>query len=184
MSKRKVGRVVFRKIRGRIVPVVIKNINDGAAAASSYAGNKFRKIVAETPDKQRLGTLNLLVPKKGKHAEVLSVNVEKEFRRRGISKQLFERASQFAARAGKKFLRSEDIQAVAQVKIRSSQGWFKAGNKLKSRSRFTADQFGPYGEKTKRIGPKTAIDFIKQNNSPASTGRQIKGTTMIRRKKK
>lgn len=180
----KLGRVIFRRIHGKLIPIRITNTADKVAQASDYGGNKFRQIKAVLPSGETIGKMNLRVPKKGAHAEVISVNVEKQFKKKGISKNLFSRAVDFLNRAGKKFLRGEDIQHVAQAKIRSKAGWYKAGPKRKLRTKFIADQFGYYGEESKRIKPIDAINYIKQNNSKHSTGRQIKATTFIKKAKK
>lgn len=190
LPKGKVGRFIFRKIRGRIIRINIKNSADTVAQASSYAGDKFRKITAEVAEHSDdfgrpnvIGSLNLRVPKKGVSAELLNVEVAKDFRKKGISKNLFQRAVDFLGRTNMKFLRSEDIQHVAQIKIRRQHGAYRAGTKLKNRAKFTADQFGPYGEETRRVNFRDAIDIIKQNNSPYSKGRQIKGTLMFKKGK-
>src|SRR3990172_11191025 len=177
--KGKLGRVIFRKIGGRIVPIRIRNIADKVAQASSYVGVRHRKIIAEAPGKNIIGSLHLTVPLKGKAATIASVEVRKEFRKRGISKNMFERASQFLGRAKYKFIRSDDIQHVAQVNIRiKSGGKYKAGEKMKSSSRFFADQFGAHGESTKRIQSVEARYLTKNNPE----GRIVTATTMINKK--
>jgi hypothetical protein len=173
--KGKLGRLLFRKIKGRIVPIRISNVRDAIAEQHSY-GTKYRKIIAES-DKEFMGQLTLEIPKKGNKAYVKDVRVPKEFRRKGISKNLFARAKSFLERYGIGFLRSQDLQHPAQVKIRKKLGgMYKAGAKKKSRSRFFADQFGPWGEETRRVMSKDAIDIIKNN----PTGRQVSGTTMLK----
>ncbi len=178
MGKSKLGRVLFRKIGGRIVPIKISNVADKAANASSY-GDKFRHITAKLPDGEQIAKLNLRLEKKGK-ATLVSVGVEEKFRKRGIAKNLFARATQFLERAGFKFLRSEEIQHGAQVKIRSSYGRYKAGAKSKNRTKFIADQFGPYGEGKMRINRDLALEILKRNYM----GRQITATTMLKKAKK
>lgn len=175
MAKGKLGRYLFRKVRGRVIPIKISNVSDKIAEASDYSGSKFRKIIAKTDKGEHVGQLTLRIPKKGKSADLIDVRVNKEFRRKGISKNLFARASEFLDRSGFKFLRSDDIQAAAQVKIRANQGRYRAGRKFRNKSRFVADQFGPWGEQSRRVSPKEAIDILKNNR----TGRQVKGTTMI-----
>lgn len=178
--KGKLGRVIFRRIGGRLIPIRISNVADAVATASSQTA-KFRKIVAELPDKTRVGVMHLEIPKKGRAASVVAVNVEKTFRRKGVSKNLFARAQQFLSRAGRKFLRSEDLQHPAQVKIRKALGQgYKAGGKRKAGSRFFADQFGPYQEQTKRVTSEEARAILSKNRS----GRQVKVTTKIYKRKK
>ena len=184
--KGKLGRVLFRKIGGRIIPIRISNVADKISDANhvgNYTGKSnvaHRKIQAILPDKTAIATMNLKIPKKGKTAEVQNVEVAKAFRRKGISKNLFARATQFLERSGYKFLRSEDLQSPAQVKIRSAFGRYKAGAKGKNRTKFFADQFGPYGENTKRISKDDAIAILRGTNEK---GRQIKATTMLKKKK-
>ena len=178
--KGKIGKIIFRKINGRIVPIRIKNVADKIAQASDAGGSRFRKIIESSEKHGFMGQLTLRVPPRGKSAEVVDVRVVEQFRRRGISKNLFARATQFLQKAGYKFLQSTDIQHPAQVKIRKQFGKaYYAGGKRKAGSRFFADQFGPYGEQTRRITSKDAIDILKNN----SLGRQIKATTMIKKKK-
>lgn len=177
--KDKLGRILFRKIGGRIIPIRIKNVGDIAANASQI-GIKSRKIVAQVGDKI-VGTLNLEIPKKGVSATIQSVNVHPNFRNFGIAKNLFDRAAKFASRIGKKFIRGEEIQHIAQIKIRGKFGWYKAGGIPKRRTRFIADQFGPYGEHTRRIPSRVAKDILKGMNEQ---GRQIKATTMLRKLRK
>lgn len=182
------GKFIFRKIGGRIIPIRITNVKDAVAQASSF-GTKYRNVVAKLPDGQQVAKMALEIPKKGKHANVLSVNVEKKFQKKGISKALFQRATEFLERAGLKSLRSNDIQHVAQVKIRSQYGsylrYLKNGiPKIKNRTKYFADQFPPFGESTRRITKQQAIDFIKQNKTPRSTGRQISATTFLKKRKK
>jgi len=174
----KLGRYIFRKIGGRIVPIKINNIADKIANASSRT-DKYRKITA-TAKGQLLGVLNLQIPKRGKSAIIKSVNVEKQFRRKGISKNLFARATQFLERAKYKFLRSDEIQHSAQIKIRKKYGRYKAGPVKKNRTKFFADQFGAFGEETRRIDSLSATDILKYNRS----GRQITATTMLKKYKK
>jgi hypothetical protein len=175
--KGKIGRIIFRKINGRIIPIRISNIADPIATASSQTA-KFRKIIAESPKKERLGTMFLEIPNKGKTAHVSMVEVAKPYRRKGISKNLFARAAQSLERYGFKFLRTGDLQHPAQVKIRRKLGGtYKAGGKRKSRTRFFADQFGRYGEESRRVTSQEAKDILKNNTS----GRQVKATTMLKK---
>ena len=172
--------VLFRKIGGRIVPIKVSNVKDAIADASSY-GIKHRKLVAEAlhpAGKQYLGQMSLQIPVKGKTAVVQDVRVVEHARKKGISKKLFTEAQQFLGRAGYKFMRSGDIQHPAQVKIRRSVNRYKAGGKLRTSSRFFADQFGRYQEETRRVSSIDAINILKNNPS----GRQVSGTTMIPKK--
>ncbi len=177
--KGKLGRVIWRRIGGRVVPIRISNTADKSAQASSYAGTKFRQIVAKV-DGQQVGKLTLSIPKKGVSASVEHVVVEPKFREKGISKNLFARATQMLERIGKKFLRSEDIQAAAQIKIRRKYGRFKAGGKTKNRSRIIADGFPPYGEGTRRITKDHALEIMKNNDK----GQLVKMTTMLKKRQK
>jgi rhodanese-related sulfurtransferase len=127
-----------------------------------------------------MGQLTLKIPKKGKTADLIDVRVPKEYRRKGISKNLFARATQFLEKAGFKFLRSDDLQHPAQAKIRSAYGRYKAGSKTKNRTKFTADQFGRWGEESKLVKKDSVIAILKDN----ATGRQIKATTMLKKRKK
>lgn len=185
MPKGKLGRIIWRKIGGRIIPIKISNFAD--KSADSVIGlNKHRKIVATLPTGKQIGKMTIAVPKKGISAEVISVNVEKEFQKKGISKNLFHRAASFLERVGKKFLNSGNIQHHAQLKIRHNFGVGhsirvkgmrdgKLVTKYKSRTRYIADQFGVYGDESRIVKKDTAIDFLKND----STGRQIKASTMI-----
>ena len=179
------GRVIFRKVNGRIVPIRIHNVADKIAEASTWS--KHRKIIAKLPNGEQIAQLNLRLPDKGKSAELLSVAVEKKFRKKDISKNLFARAKQFLERAGYKFLRSSDIQHVAQVKIRKRAGRYvipKAdgtGKLNRSRTRFFADQFGMYGEEKRRVISDEAIRILKENQTPQGKGRQITATTMLKK---
>lgn len=185
MAKGKLGRLIWRKIGGRVIPIRIKNVADTIANASHQSKTvTWRQIKALTPEGQQIAKMTLEVPKKGKSATVVSVNVEKQFQKKGISKQLFARATQFLDRAGFKFIRSYEIQHVAQAKIRRAHGMYKAGSKSKNRTKFFADQFGPYGEETRRVTAKDVVEILKQNKSPRSTGRLVTATTMIKKKKK
>jgi len=175
MIKTKLGRVLFRKIGGRIVPIRISNVADKIADASSI-GNKTRKIIATGHKGGFMGQLTLQIPKKGNKAYIQDVRVPKEFRRKGISKSLFARATKFLQRANFRFLRSSDLQHPAQVNIRRRAGVFKAGPKRKARSRFFADQFGQFGEDTRRVTSQEAKEILKNN----PTGRLITSTTMLK----
>lgn len=146
---------------------------------------KERKMVATTDSGNYVGKVEFGVPKRGKHIDIQGIMVEKQYRRKGVAKQLMTQVSKFAQRIDKKFLRSNDLQSPAMAKIRSKlQKPYKAGNKRKSGSRYFADQFGLYGEQTKRISYQEAIRIMKENNSPVSTGRQVSVTTMIKKRKK
>ena len=180
--KGKLGKIMYRRIGGRVVPIRIHNVADQISEASMpYA--KFRKIVAKTDKGEVLGTMSLTIPKKGKHAQIAGVEVRKEMRKRGISKNLMARAKQFLERANVGFLRSRDVQHVAQAKLRRGMGRYKAGEKYKSRTKFFTDQAGPFGEKSRRVSRQEAIDIIKENQTPRSTGKQVWTTTMLKKLK-
>jgi len=186
MPKSIPGRVLFRKIKGRIVPIKITNRDITPPGRSMYASRK-REITAWLKD-EKVGKLELSVPRKGVSATLDNVSVGKEFRRRGISKNLFQRAVNFLQRANFKFLRSDELLSPAQVKIRRSQGVYRitkadGGYKRKLRTRFFADQFGPYGEQTRRITSHEAIRIIKENKTSYGTGRLVTATTFIKRHK-
>ena len=180
MAKNVAGRVIFRKIGGRIVPIKFHNVADKAASTQFV---KKRNIIATSKEFGHMGKLSLSIPKKGASADIDSVLVPSEFRKKGISKNLFKRATDFLERTKVKFLRSTDMQHHAQAKIRSGYGRYKAGKKGKSRTKFFADQFGAWGEETRRVPFRDAIGIIKENNSPRSTGRLVTATTMLRKKK-
>ena len=177
--KGKLGRFIFRKIGGRVIPIKISNLADEVATASSKT-NKYRKIIAKAGEEQ-VAKLNLEIPKKGKFATILDVNVEKKFQKKGISKNLFARAETFLSRIGKKFLRSNEIQHVAQIKIRRGLGRYKAGGKMKSRTKLFVDQLGTFGEQTGKITRQEAIDLLKRGNPK---GQQITATTLLRKRPK
>jgi predicted GNAT family acetyltransferase len=181
MAKGKLGRIMFRKIGGRIVPIKILNLPNPKESNNFV---KIRNIVAKSDEFGQMGKLTLSIPKKGKSATIDNVMVDKEFRRKGISKNLFKRATDFLERTNKKFLHSTDMQHHAQASIRWKYGSYKAGGKRKNRTKFFADQFGPYGEHTRKVSVRDAIEYIKQNKSPNSNGRLITATTMIKRRKK
>jgi hypothetical protein len=183
--KGKLGRVLFRKIGGRIIPIRISNIADKIADSSRVGLLRTRNIIATGPKKEFMGQLTLLTSSRGKAAYVQDVRVPKEFRRKSISKNLFARATQFLERTGAKFLRSDDLQHPAQIKIRNRYGFYKVRTsegkiKLKNRTRFFADQFGPFKENTRRVSWRDAIEILKRNLD----GRQITATTMLRKRKK
>lgn len=190
--KDKLGRVIWRRIgRGKAIPIRISNVADKIATESTWT--KHRKIVAKLPTGEQIAQMNLRMPDKGKSATIVSVNVEKKFQNKGIGKNLFARATQFLERAGYKFLRAEDLQNPAQVKIRSGYGKYVSylkevnGKKIpqsKNRTKYFGDQFGRYGEQKRRITKQDAISYIKQNHTPKGTGRQISATTMIKNLKK
>lgn len=173
MAAKKIGKFIFRKIRGKVRAIRIKNERDPASGLS-FSGVKERKITATTKSGRRIGQLSLQVPKKGKHATVLDVRVDKEFRRKGISRALFKKAAQFSNRVGKDFLRSDNLKSAAQVKIRRGFG----------KSVFIGDQFGRFGEQTRKISSNTAIRIIKENHGPNSKGRLVTGTTRIKKPKR
>lgn len=174
--KGKLGRFVFRKIGGKIRRIQVRNIDMTAQGLSVYAP-KQREIQARV-GKEVVGRMTITLPKEGKSATLKHVEVAKEYRRKGIAKNLFARAKQFLERANYRFLRSEEIINPAQIKIRSKMGgWYKAGKRSKKRTRFFADQFGPYGEHKRRVSRNEAIDILKNNEK----GRQITATTMLKR---
>jgi hypothetical protein len=162
--------VIFRKIGGRIVPITIKGVKD--ATHDPRMTTLARKIVAKVNGEQ-IGQMNLLIPKKAATSDVVNVAVEKKFRGHGISRALFKYSQKFLGRIGKKFMRSTELQHVAQVKIRQ-----KAGKTV-----FVGTGFGPYGEhsvKKKGIrGVALAKDIIK---NPGINGRTVSATTMIPKK--
>jgi predicted GNAT family acetyltransferase len=172
------GKILFRKIGGKIIPIRFKNVKD-LAAQESMPESKFRKILAEGPSGEIFGSMNLEIPKNKSFAWLESVQVEKKVQGKGIAKNLFKKASEFLKRSGVKFLRGSDIQSPAQVKIRAKQGRYKAGKAYKSRSRFFTDQVGPYGEQSKRVISREAIEILKNNKS----GKLIWGTTYLKPKK-
>jgi predicted GNAT family acetyltransferase len=167
------ARVIFRKFGGRVVPIKIKNVKDPGSGLS-YPGQRERKIIAETDKGEWVGTLSASFPKKGKHVDVNDIRVNKEFRRRGIANKMMQRLADFAQRANKDFLRSSDLQSPSMVGIRKKLG----------KSRFFADQFGPYGEETRRITANKARQIIRENKSPNSKGRLVTGTTMLKKRRK
>lgn len=164
------AKTIFRKIGGRIVPIKIRGEKNPASTSSGYIS---RSIRAKTED-QFVGKLNVGIPKKGKYIDVESIAVEKKFRRRGIAHQMMKYLEKIAGKSGKRFLRSDDLQSTSMVNIRKKLG----------KTRFFADQFGPYGEETRRISASQAKKFIRQNKTPESTGRLITATTMLKKKRK
>ncbi len=175
MPKGKLGRFIFRRIHGRIVRIKISNFAD---KANSFQSMKTREIVAHSEEFGRMGKLTLEIPKKAIHTNIAVVRVPEAFRKKGIAKNLFQRAAEFSERIGRKFIHSRDIQHAAQIKIRRNFGLghsIRAGGKYKPRTRYIADQFGAYGEQSRIVKSSTAIDILKNN----STGRQIKASTMI-----
>lgn len=177
--KGKLGRLMFRKIGGRIIPIRISNIADDVATASVKT-DKYRQIVAKLPSGEKIAKMNLQIPRKGKTATILSVNVEPKFTKKGIAKNLFARATAFLERAGYKFVRSDDLQHPAQAKIRSAYGRYKAGSKGKNRTKFVADQFGQWGEGKKLVKKDSVLAILKDN----FLGRQITATTMLKKRVK
>lgn len=182
--------IIFRKIGGRVIPIKISNVKDAVSQASSYGGVKYRNIIAKSKGEQ-IGKMSIQIDKNLKKATVLAVNVEKKFQKKGISKEMFKKATSFLERLGTRFLRSDDIQHIAQVKIRSKYGRYgktfknSKGTPLrKNRTKYVADQFGRYGEETRKISKQQAIDFIKQNKTENSTGRLVRATTMLKKRKK
>lgn len=183
--KGKLGRVIFRKIKGKVIPIRVNNVADTVTNSSEFNKKIHHRILnAKLPDGQQVAKMHLQMNRKTKKATILDVRVEKDFQKRGISKNLFKRTTDFLEKAGFKFLRGDDIQSAAQVKIRKGYGRYKAGSKSKNRSKFFGDQFGKFQEETRRISSQDAIDYIKQNHTPRGTGRQISATTMIKKRKK
>ena len=138
-AKGKLGRYLFRKIGGRIVPIRINNIADKISDANNMGGLRHRKIQAIGDKGTYMGQLTLTIPKKGKTATIMDVRVPKQYQKKGISKNLFARATQFLERAKYKFLKSDEIMHPAQVKIRNKYGIRRVGGKIKNRTKFFAD---------------------------------------------
>lgn len=155
--------------------MIIKNLNV-TPKGMRPGTNRLREISAWW-GKQRVGSLNLSVPLKSKSATLMSVDVPKEFRGKGISSSLFKRTIDFLSRAKFRFLRADEILHPAQVKIRLHQGRYKAGKVSKFRSRFFADQYGPWAEQTRRVSAREAIRITKEN----PRGQLLTATTMIKK---
>lgn len=117
MSKAKAGKMVWIMVRGRRIPIRIKNTKT-TETYGGLKGLKERKLEAFGKNDEYLGKLSFGVPKKGKSVEVFSVNVPPEHRLQGISKALFQRMNEFSGRIGKDFVRSLNIESKAQLKIR------------------------------------------------------------------
>jgi hypothetical protein len=65
VPKGKLGRIIWRKIGGRVIPIKISNISDKMSNASSINGKiKYRSIVAKLQNGEQVGKLNLSIPKK------------------------------------------------------------------------------------------------------------------------
>lgn len=169
------SKIIFRKIAGKIVPIKIGS----QAAITGNTATAARKITAHAiqgKEKVMVGNMNLTIPKKGASATVDSVNVEKKFQKHGLSRAMFKHAQEFLGRIGKKFMRSYELQHVAQVKIRTAAG---KGPRGKAGTKFIGSGYGPYGEMSKKIRSGEAKRLIK---NPGINGQSVSATTMIPKK--
>lgn len=165
------AKFIFRKIGGRVIRIAIKGEKAGGDAFST-----IRRITAVTSEGKRAGTMYLDVPKKGISAFVQNVDVGREYRRHGISKQMFNYSQKLLGRARKKFIRSNELLHEAQLSIRRSQG---------AKTKVIAHGVGQYGEQSKIVKPLQARRQIKALRTgiwtPTSPSHHS-ATTMINKK--
>ena len=149
-------------------------IKISSVAENLYTGGTLgRRVLAHVingAEKTQIGRVHLTIPKAGKHATIVMTAVEEKFRGHGISRELFKHAQELLGRAGKLFIRGDEIQHVAQVKIRRSAG----------KSVFIGTGFGPFGENNKKL--KTGREAIEIIKNPGRYGQTVHGTTMIPKK--
>lgn len=162
------GKFIFRRIGGRIVPIKISGEKAGDT------GHKLiRRIKADARidgDTKRVGTMFLNVPKKGPRATIENVDVAAHARKEGIASELFEYAQRLLGRAGKKVVRGELLHE-AQVKIRARSG----------KSAFIGHGFPPHGEGSRKLNAKEAVLAVrglKKSNVPS----HVTASTVIPKK--
>lgn len=162
------GRVIFRKIGGRMVPITISTEN--------FSGGK--KILAHTinkiGEKVKVGAMDIS-NNKGASSTLSHVKVEPHFRKKGVSGDLFNTALEELGKEGKKFLRSESIIHPAQVSIRN-----------RKQTKFIGQGMGIHGDKTKILGRSKTYESVKKISKGYSPGANdpvsVKATTMIPKK--
>jgi predicted GNAT family acetyltransferase len=160
------AKTIFRRIGGRIIPIRI-----GSEALGTNAGATRRLFSAKPEGSTHPVSLAIVdFPKGKKHAKISAMNVTQKYRKKGIASDMFEQITDFSRRAGKKFVRSSNIEHPAQVKIRS-----------KMRSRFVIDE----GGYSKRLaGAKEAAKVI-QDQFKKDVISVVRGSTStLKRRKK
>lgn len=144
MPKKLLGTVIFRRIKGRIVPVKI----------TSESGEPGERIFSAMLKRKRVGGLRLKVPKEKKSALVDFVAVDSKLRGKGIASALLEKAAKFSDRAGKKFLRSGGLIHPGAVKNRKN---------LPGKTKFVRRTLGASAQKI--VTPEEAKRIAKTGGS-------------------
>jgi GNAT superfamily N-acetyltransferase len=118
----------------------------------------------------RVGSINVShYPKIGNDASVDGVEVWKEsFRNLGISSRLFKEALRKADSWGKSFLRTNEIQHIAQVNIRS-----------KYKTKFLGTGLGKFQDLSKVIKADEARNIITANRLTSRYMGTVKASTMV-----
>jgi GNAT superfamily N-acetyltransferase len=164
--------IIFRRIGGRIVPIKIgfQAIADVPGKLKSFDATR---LMVATAEGKYAGSAHFRVPKT--HSVTLEdVRVAREYQRKGISKAMFREAMQTFGKEGKKFIRSNEIQHPAQVKIRSLLG---------KKTVYGVHGVGLYGEESRKITRAAALDYAKRIQKGDVQGfSQITATTMIPKK--
>lgn len=114
------GKFIFRRIGGRIVPIKISS-----EKASKNTELLVRRVKAEARidgETHRVGTAFVSTRKTGIRANLENVSVRGDAKKQGIGSELYEYAQRLMGRAGKKIIRSDSIEHVAQAKIQARAG--------------------------------------------------------------
>lgn len=142
------GKTIFRKIGGRIVPIKLssKQIETGA---HFYKERLIQAAHAKTGE--LLGKAYVQHGTKKSTARITDITIREKFRGKGIGKALFKHIENLYSRAGFKFLRTQSaITNPIQAAIRAS-----------SNSRFLLRGVGQFGEQSKMIGGSEAVKYLK-----------------------
>jgi len=137
-------------------------------------GGEIKVISKHTKVDTDDGILNVFFQNKGRtiadmkvdirdsvKATTLNTKVEPEFRKKGLSRQMFKDAAKKLTQLGKKYFRSGELRSSAQAKIRG-----------KYNTKFIEQYTGKYGENTRlNISKSRAIDSIKSGGVVQATTR-------------
>jgi predicted GNAT family acetyltransferase len=140
------GRIIFKRIRGRIVPIKIES------RVASEIGDSSKKILTvRASGKRRLfGSMRTDVSPYKRAARVQDTLVNDKVRGAGLSTELFRETLEKLKGMKFKSLAGE-VQHPAQVKIRA-----------KFKSRFYDQYSGPHGDRFKLMGAKEAESTVKK----------------------
>jgi predicted GNAT family acetyltransferase len=144
-------KIFFRKIKGQ-VKVISKyaKVDKAEGTLNVFFQNKGRTIA------------DMMVDIRDKsHGITLDTRVDPEFRRHGLSRQLFKDSAQKLTELGKKYFRSGELRSSAQAKIRG-----------KYNTKFIEQYTGRYNEQTRfNIRRKDAINAIDNGGVVQATTR-------------